>query len=130
MQGRGNPRKSSQPLTDILPRLEWGYMRHLGQECINNTVQKLCERDISDQVLQACLKLWQDVQPGYSGHIESSIVIEQLLQSSLDLGLRDGEITPVQVWDTIRSLPVLESVSVQTMGQVTAELCQHVKHEG
>jgi hypothetical protein len=105
-------------------------MRDLGQKYVNHNDHKTVDTNISGEVLQACLNLWQNVQPDSPGNCESSVLIERLMQSSPDLGLEEGEITPVQVWNIIKSLPVLESISAQTMGQVTAELCQHLKNKG
>jgi hypothetical protein len=60
---------------------------------------------------------------------ESSVAIDQLLQCSQDLDLVADNITPVQVWDIIRSLPVLENITAETMGYFTAELCRDTKRQ-
>lgn len=84
---------------------------------------------VSSNIIHACHNLWQLKHPKNTGGGEFSVAIEQLFRSSLDLGLQDGEITPVQVWCIIRSAPGIERISAVTMSHLTEELCRHIKHE-
>jgi hypothetical protein len=69
--------------------------------------------------------LWQGVQHSDRGGAENaSRTLEQLLQYSRGLDLQEGYITPVQVWDLIRSQSS-GSVTAGALGQITAELCKH-----
>lgn len=84
------------------------------------------DSDFFDQLLSACLELWQSAHINSLKEEESSAAIENLLQCSRNLDLGDY-MTPVQVWDLVRSLPLLADINTATMGHFTAELCKHTK---
>jgi hypothetical protein len=85
------------------------------------------ERNDNSSILSACSVLWR--QSNLDGGGGASKAIEQLLQSSFELDLQEGDLAPVQIWDLIRSQP-LPSVTAECLGQVTAELCKHTLRLG
>lgn len=69
--------------------------------------------------------MWRGEKYNHDGEGAASRALEYLLQYSLEMDLPEAHITPVQIWDLIRSLS-LPSITAETLALVTAELCKHV----
>jgi hypothetical protein len=79
-----------------------------------------------DILLSACSAMWRGEQSNHhaGGDADASRALERLLQCSLEVHLPEVHITPVQIWDLIRSHS-LASITAEILAQATAELCRH-----
>jgi hypothetical protein len=109
-------------------RIEWAHTSLLHGMQGYRLEQASDAEDIPGLVLTTCLNLWQGMQSDCTRDEACVVEIDSLLQLSRDLKLQDDEMTPVQVWNIIRTLPVSECINATILGQITAELCCHLKY--
>jgi len=88
------------------------------------------ESRVSGHIFTASLSLWRTVcqRGSRPAMCEVSLEdIERLLRTSLDLGLHTHEITPVQIWNHLRSLCYLSGDDARAMLEMLVEeLSKHV----
>lgn len=85
------------------------------------------ESGISGHVTTASLSLWQQHTANLPTNAScqiSNTELERLLSSSLNLGLMSPEITPVQIWNRIRWIPL--PGGEEALQRLTRELKKHV----
>lgn len=110
--------------TDCMDHLRGKHLDHVHESGHNHN-----EKDISGHVTTASLSLWQQHTATLSLSANATFQIsnaelERLLSSSLNLGLMSPEITPVQIWNRIRWIPL--PGGEQALQRLTRELKKNV----
>lgn len=84
----------------------------------------------SGHLFTASLQLWQpsvrDRQEP-EGYAISLNEIQRLLNTSLNIGVKDDELTPVQIWNLLKHAQVPEDQQRYILERLTEEILQHVE---
>ena len=84
----------------------------------------------SGHLFTASLQLWQ---PSIRERSElehynvSAVDIERLLTTSLNIGVKDDEVTPVQIWNFLRNFTIAEDQQQGLLEKLTEELGKNVE---
>jgi hypothetical protein len=84
----------------------------------------------SHHLFTASLQLWQPSHRDRSlpeSYEISAADIERLLNNSLNIGVKDDEITPVQIWNLLKNFAVAEAQQKELLEKLTEELCKQVQ---
>lgn len=84
----------------------------------------------SGHVFTASLQLWQpSPRERYDPetYAISMDAIQRLLTISLNIGVKDDELTPVQIWNLMKHFEVPEGQKRQVLERLTEEISKHVE---
>lgn len=84
----------------------------------------------SGHLFTASLHLWQpslrDRSSPESYEVSTS-ELERLLSTSLNIGIKDDEITPIQIWNLLKNLAIPADQQKELLKTLADELFQHVE---
>ena len=84
----------------------------------------------SHHLFTASLQLWQPSLRSRSAQESYDISakeIERLLNTSLNIGVSDDEITPVQIWHHLKNFTLPQDKQKELLEKITEELCKIVE---
>lgn len=87
-------------------------------------------RCTSHHIFTASLQLWNPSLRSRSAQESydiSATEIERLLNTSLNIGVSDDEITPVQIWHHLKNFSLPEERQKEFLNKITGELCKLVE---
>lgn len=87
-------------------------------------------RYASHHIFTASLQLWNPTlrpRSAQETYDISAAEIERLLSTSLNIGVSDDEITPVQIWHHLQNFSLPRDKQKELLDKITEELCKVVE---
>jgi hypothetical protein len=84
----------------------------------------------SGHVFTASLQLWQPSlreRQDPDSYAISTAEIQRLLNTSLNIGVKDDELTPVQIWNLLKHFEVPEGQEREVLRLLTEDISKHVE---
>jgi len=119
---------------DFVLALERPCLPHLRETHLDHVIETeegTVHTDVtSGHLFTASLSLWRPTNPSRSNresYAVSAAELDRLLQYSLNIPVDSNEITPVQIWQRLKTFSVPPDVQVDLLANLAEELIQHVK---
>jgi hypothetical protein len=109
-----------------LPHLRGSHLDYDDRAETPSEYALLASRDL----FTASLQLWRPSLRDRSkpeSYDVSVAEIERLLNTSLNIGVKDDEVTPVQIWNFLMNFTIQEDQQREVLEKLAEELCKHVK---
>ena len=120
--------------SSIYSSLERPCLLHLRQSHLdyNDRAETPSEhsRLASGHLFTASLQMWQPSLRDRSNpenYAVSAAELERLLTTSLNIGIKDDELTPVQIWNLLGSFAIPDDQQREVLEKLTEELSKHVE---